>query len=424
MARMPKNSIALIPTAPEPRRYRDTCYPFRHESDFYYLTGYPEENALAVLIPKHPAGEYWLFNQEKNPEKEQWTGPRPGQEGALKHYGAHQAYPIDTFPEHILSLLENKETIIYPIGQYKYWDKQICDAIYALEKKGRAGVSAPQCMMRLSALLHEMRLFKSQEEVTLLQKAAEISAKAHLRAMEMCKPGLKEYEIEAEIIRTFMEAGARQPAYSSIVAAGKNACVLHYTHNQDTLKDGELLLIDAGAEYQFYAGDITRTFPINGRFTAAQKAIYEIVLAAQMAALAKAKPGNHWLEPHEAVIQTITEGLVNLEILSGPVSACIEQEAYKPFFMHRTGHWLGMDVHDVGDYKKEGAWRPLETGMVFTVEPGLYIQPSSTVDSKWWNIGIRIEDDILITEDGHLVLTKAVPKTIPELETIVGSKKR
>lgn len=416
MARLPKNSIALIPAATEQIRNKDTDYPFRQSSDFYYLTGYLEPDALAILMPGHAESEYVLFNMPKDPAVEQWTGYRIGQEDACTLYGVQKAYPISTLAEHLPTLFQDREVVVYPLGTHPALEEQVIQTIVSLEKKTRTGVRAPESLMRLSFFLHELRLYKSKEEIALLKKAIEISAAAHMRAMQFCRPGLKEYEVEAEILHMFMAAGARSPAYAPIVAGGKNACILHYTENHALLNDGELLLIDAGAEYAFYAGDITRTFPINGRFTGTQKALYEVVLQAQTQALAQAKPGCHWLEPHEAAVKTLTEGLVALHILEGNVDDLIAQEAYKPYYMHRTGHWLGMDVHDVGDYQQKGHWRKLEPGMVFTVEPGLYIHPSEKIDPKWWNIGIRIEDNVLITEHGHEILSKEAPKQIDDIE--------
>lgn len=420
MARMPKDSIALIPAARQKIRNKDTEYPFRQNSDFYYLTSFSEPDALAVLIPRHPDGEYILFNLPKDAASEQWTGPRVGQEGACERFGANKAYPIETLSEHLPTLLTDRECVIYPPGLCHNLDKQLITSIVALERKGRTGMRAPSSILRLAPFLHELRLKKSPEEIELLKKAVKISAKAHIRAMQYCKPGLKEYEIEAEMIRTFLKAGARSPAYATVVGGGKNGCVLHYTQNNAELKSGELLLIDAGAEYESYAGDITRTFPVNGRFTEEQKALYEVVLKAQTNALAKAIQGCNWQEPHEAAVRTITEGLMNLKILHGNIDDLITQEAYKPFYMHRTGHWLGMDVHDVGDYKSQGNWRVLESGMVFTVEPGIYIHPSEHVDSKWWNMGIRIEDDVLIAQDGHEILSQEVPKQIEDIEQVMA----
>lgn len=419
MTCLPKNSIAFIPAATEQIRNKDTDYPFRQNSDFYYLTGYPEPNAVAILMPGHSEAEYILFNMPKDPAAEQWTGHRIGEEDACTLYGAQKAYPIQTLMEHLPSLLQDHDVVVYPLGTHSTLEKQVIQTIVSLEKKTRTGVRAPESLMRLSFFLHELRLYKSPEEILLLKKAIEISAQAHIRAMQFCRPGLKEYELEAEILHVFVAAGARFPAYGTIVAGGKNACVLHYTENNDALKDRELLLIDAGAEYHFYAGDITRTFPINGRFTEVQKALYEVVLHAQTQALLHAKPNHHWLEPHEAAVKTLTEGLVELHILEGKVEDLIAQEAYKPYYMHRTGHWLGMDVHDVGDYQQKNHWRMLEPGMVFTVEPGLYIHPSEKVDPKWWNIGIRIEDNVLITEQGHEILSHQAPKQIDEIEQVM-----
>jgi Xaa-Pro aminopeptidase len=320
-------------------------------------------------------------------------------------------------------MLEGKDRVYYTMGNHPDFDQRLIGWVNRLRKQARAGVHTPGEFVALDHLLHELRLFKSPEELRAMRKAARISAKAHCRAMKKCKPGMREYQIESELLYSFMQQGARFTAYSSIVGGGANGCILHYIDNQDVLQDGDLLLIDAGAEFEHYASDITRTFPVNGRFNKEQRALYEIVLEAQLAAIEEVKPGNHWNDPHNAAVRVITTGLKSVGLLKGSVDKLIKSEAYKPFYMHRTGHWLGMDVHDVGDYKIDDEWRLLEPGMVLTVEPGIYIGASmSKVPSKWHNIGIRIEDDVLVTRDGHEVLSAGVPKAVDEIETLMAGK--
>ena len=421
MGMMDESSIAILPTAPVVQRNRDVEFPYRPDSDFYYLTGFPEPEAVAALVPGRSGGEYLLFCRERDPEKELWTGRRVGLEGACELYGADDAFPIGDIDDILPSLMEDRDRVLYGMGIYPEFDHKVMAWINQVRSRARAGVHAPGEFVALDHLLHEMRLFKSKTELKPMRKAMAISAKAHRRAMQSCRPGLKEYQLEADFIHEFMHGGARAPAYPAIVGGGANACILHYTDNTGTLRDGDLLLIDAGAEYEYYAADITRTFPVNGRFNPAQNALYEVVLAAQQAAIAQVRPGNHWNAPHEAAIAVITEGLRDLGLLKGRVSKLIKDEAYKPFYMHRTGHWLGRDVHDVGDYKVEGEWRLLEPGMVMTVEPGTYVSAGSKgVARKWWNIGIRIEDDVLVTQDGCEVLTDEVPKTVDAVEALMA----
>lgn len=422
MEMMDENSIAIIANAPLRQRNRDVEYPYRPDSDFYYLTGFPEPEAVAVLIPGRSEGEYLLFCREKDPEKELWTGRRTGLEGACEIFGADDAFPIGDVDDILPGLMENRARVYYAMGLHPEFDQTVMAWVNQVRSQARAGINAPGEFVALDHLVHEMRLYKSRSEVASMRKAMEISGRAHRRAMKRCRPGLREYQIEAEYLHEFMLGGALAPAYPPIVGGGANACILHYTDNRDTLKDGDLVLIDAGAEYDYYAADITRTFPVNGRFKPAQKALYEVVLAAQQAAIDKVLPGNHWNEPHEAAVRVITEGLVDLGLLKGRVSKLVKDEAYKPFYMHRTGHWLGMDVHDVGDYKVDNEWRVLEPGMVMTVEPGIYVPAGDRrVARKWWNIGIRIEDDVLLTRDGCDVLTGHVPKTVDAIESLMGS---
>ncbi|HHH48527.1 MAG TPA: Xaa-Pro aminopeptidase [Gammaproteobacteria bacterium] len=424
MQMMGKASVAVLPAARVAMRNRDADYPYRQDSDFHYLTGFDEPEAVAVLIPGRPHGEYILFCRERDPLMETWHGRRAGLEGAREHYGADDAFPIGDIDDILPGLLESCERVYYAMGVDDAFDAQVTGWIRRLKEQARAGVHTPSEFVALDHLLHDMRLYKSRSEITAMRRAARISAQAHVRAMQVCRPGMMEYEIEAEFLYHFKRHGC-VPAYGSIVGGGENACILHYTENDAELRDGELLLIDAGAEHDYYAADITRTFPINGRFSAEQAALYQVVLDAQKAAIARVKPGAHWNEPHEAAVKVLTRGLLKLGLLKGQLRALIKQEAYRGFYMHRTGHWLGMDVHDVGDYKVGNAWRELEPGMVLTIEPGLYIAPGARVGKrkvakKWQGIGIRIEDDVLVTRDGCEVLTRDVPKEIADIEALMA----
>lgn len=386
LKKMGQDAIAIITAAPEVSRNGDSHYLYRQNSDFYYLTGFTEPEAIAVLIPGRAEGEYVLFNRMRDPAKEIWTGRRAGQEAAREIYGADEAYPTAEFEKKLPGLLRNRKQI------------------------------------KVEDLIHEMRLFKSDAEAAAMRKAAEISVLAHQRAMRSCKPGMFEYELEAEIMYEFYRFGSRYPAYTSIVGTGENSCVLHYNDNNMQIKAGDLVLIDAGCEYENYASDITRTFPANGRFTAEQKAIYEIVLRAQQAAIAAIKPGMRWDVPQEICVRTITEGLVDVGILQGSVDDLIAQKKYFQFYMHRSGHWLGLDVHDAGSYAVNGNVRKVESGMTFTVEPGIYIAPNSLgIDKKWWSIGVRIEDDVLVTANGCDVLSGALPKTVSDIESLMSA---
>jgi len=422
MEEMGEGSIAILPAAPVRERNKDVEYPYRQDSDFYYVTGFEEPEAVAVLVPKRKRGEYVLFCRERDPEMELWHGARSGLEGACADYGADDAFPIGDIDDILPGLMENQSRVYYAMGYYADFDQRMIGWVNRVRTRSRAGVSSPAEFVALDNMLHEMRLVKSKAEVRAMSRAMEISCGAHRRAMAVCRPGMTEYEIEAELNYEFMTAGSRRTAYSSIVAGGANACVLHYTDNRDTLRDGDLLLIDAGCEHDYYASDITRTFPVNGRFSKSQRALYEVVLEAQEAAIEQVRPGNHWNAPHEAAVEVLAEGLVALGLIKGRASTIIKKGRYRKFYVHRTGHWLGMDVHDVGDYKIEGEWRVLEPGMVMTVEPGLYVSSGDKqVARKWWNIGIRIEDNVLVTRDGNKVLTSAAPKTIDEIEATVGS---
>lgn len=413
-------NIAVLSSAPVSQRNSDVEYPYRQDSDFYYLTGFEEPEALVVLIPGRPQGEYIIFCREFDETMALWTGRHAGLDGSKKTYGADDAFPIDDLDDILPGLLENKGRVFYPMGRSNELDHQLLEWVNQIRTRIRSGAHGPVEFVSLEHILHDMRLFKSAEEVRLMRKAAKVSAKGHIRAMQTTRPGLFEYQIEAELLHDFARNGMRSTAYPSIVAGGDNACVLHYTENADKLKPGDLLLIDAGAENQYYAADITRTFPVSGHFSDAQRMIYELVLDAQTAAIEQVRPGNHWNDPHDAAVKVLTKGLVRLGLLKGRVAKLIKDEAYKKFYMHRTGHWLGMDVHDVGDYKVDGEWRMLEPGMVLTVEPGLYIPKGcKKVDKKWHGIGVRIEDDVLVKKDGYEVLSVDVPKTVNEIEQIM-----
>jgi len=420
MQHIGKGNIALIGSAAVRARNRDVNYPFRQDSDFYYLTGFNEPDSLAVFIPGRKQGEYILFCREFDEKKALWEGAHAGLEGATVHYKADDSFPIDDLDDILPGLLEDKGKVYYPIGRDSDLDHNLLVWINHIRSQSRSGVTAPGELASLEHILHEMRLFKSPEELKLMRRAADVSANAHVKAMQKCKPGLYEYQIEAEIIYNFIQDGLRAVAYPSIVAGGKNACVLHYTENADQLKSGDLLLIDAGAECDHYAADITRTFPVSGRFSEPQKQLYQLVLDAQAAAIAQIKPGLPWHLAHDASVEALTKGLVALGLLKGKVTKLIKDEKYKQFYMHRIGHWLGMDVHDVGDYKLDKEWRLLEPGMVLTIEPGLYIPADClTVDEQWRGIGIRIEDDVLVTAEGHEILTGGAPKTIAEIESLM-----
>jgi Xaa-Pro aminopeptidase len=420
IAHMEPNSIAILPAAREKIRNRDTHYAYRQNSDFYYLTGFPEPEAVLVIIPERAHGETILFCREKNREREIWDGYRAGQVGACEDYGADDAFPIGDIDDILPGLLEGRERVYYSLGRDPQFDQQVMGWVNRIRDQVRSGAVPPGEFLDLDHIVHDLRLFKSAAEIRLMRKAAEISAQAHCQAMKISRAGMYEYELEAEILHHFLRSGSRSPAYTSIVGSGHNACILHYVENTRQMKTGELVLIDAGCELEHYASDITRTFPVNGVFTEEQKAIYQLVLDAQAAAIAAVKPGNHWNVPHEVSVRVITQGLVDLGLLQGNTDELIATNAYKPFYMHRIGHWLGMDVHDVGDYKIEGEWRLLEAGMVMTVEPGIYISPDDeTVAKKWRGIGVRIEDDVLITKDGNDILSKDVPKAIADIEALM-----
>lgn len=421
MEHMAPESIAIIPAAPERTRNRDVLHPFRQDSDFQYLTGFGEPDAVLVLIPGREHGESVLFCKERNPEKELWDGFLAGQDGAIEHFGLDDAFPIVDIDDILPGMIEGRSRVYYPLGKDHAFDAQILDWVQIIRSKVRSGAQPPGEFVALEHMLHDLRLYKSANEIKAMARAGEISAEAHCNAMKRARQGGFEYNLEASLIHTFMEQGARSTAYPSIVGGGVNGCILHYIENSAALKDGDLVLIDAGCELECYASDISRTFPVNGKFSAPQRALYEVVLAAQYAAIDAVRPGNHWNHPHEAALRVLTQGLIDLGLLTMSLDEALEQEAFRPFFMHRTGHWLGLDVHDVGDYKVGGAWRVLEPGMALTVEPGLYIAPDNAdVDEQWRGIGIRIEDDVVVTRDGCRVLSAGVPKEISEIEALMA----
>ena len=415
------NSIAIIATRAEMYRNRDADYKYRADSSFYYLTGFAEPEAVAV-IETFAEGEdysYSLFCRERDREMEIWHGYRAGVDGAIEVFDADEAYAIDLLDEEIIEKLINKQRLYYRIGQQAEFDARVSEWIKTADAEQRRGNAAPAELIQLDRIVDEMRVKKSAQEIELMQIASNISAEAHTRVMQTVKPEMMEYALEAELNYIFGKNGC-VPSYNSIVGGGENACILHYIENRRQMQNGDLVLIDAGAELDHYAADITRTFPVNGRFSAEQKAIYEIVLNAQLAAIAAVHPDNHWDNPHTAAVEVLTQGLLDLGLLQGSLADNIEQGLYREFYMHRTGHWLGMDVHDVGDYKVADEWRQLEAGMVLTVEPGLYIAPDNQrVAARWRGIGIRIEDDVLVTKTGHEVLTDAAPKSVIDIEQLM-----
>jgi Xaa-Pro aminopeptidase len=416
-------SLAILPAAKTVARNRDVDYPYRQDSDFFYLSGFTEPESFLVLVPGRKEGELVMFCRPRDREKELWDGHRAGVEGARAHYGADEARPIDDLDEVMPKLLADVHRVYYPMATDPELDLRIMEWLHDVRKKVRAGIQAPAELVAIDRLLHQQRLVKSETELRIMRKAARISAAAHRRVMRECRPGRWEYELEADFAHACAARGGRFQAYPPIVGSGANACVLHYVDNRHQLRDGDLVLIDAGCEYGGYASDITRTFPVNGRFRPPQRELYEVVLAAQEAAIKKAVPGNHWNDPHRAAVRTLTKGLVELGILRGnkkDVPKLVKKEKYKPFFMHRTGHWLGMDVHDVGEYRTDGKWRLLEPGMVLTVEPGLYVSAEhDEVPKRYRNTGIRIEDDVAITEDGNEVLSADAPKRVDDIEALM-----
>lgn len=413
-----RRGIAVLPTAPELVRNGDAHYPYRFDSHFHYLTGFDEPEAVLVLIAGDKPQSI-LFCREKDMEREIWDGFRHGPDGARSKFGLDAAFPISQLDSKLTELMGNQPALFHPLGAHAIWDDRILELRTRVQAQARSGITAPNEIHDVRMLLDEMRLFKDEHELTIMRRAAAISAAAQVRAMRATRPGKMEYEIEAELLHEFRKNGAQGPAYTSIVAGGANACVLHYISNNAPLKDGDLLLIDAACELDGYAADITRTFPVNGRFSGAQKDVYAMVLAAQAAAIEAARPGAHWNQPHDAALKVLAQGMLDLKLCTGSVDSVLESGDYRRFYMHRTGHWLGMDVHDVGTYKQNGDWRLLEPGMTLTVEPGCYIRPADNVPEALWNIGIRIEDDIVITAKACEVLTDGVPKSIAAIEELM-----
>jgi Xaa-Pro aminopeptidase len=411
-------AVAIIPTSPVRARNGDVEYLFRPDSDFYYLTHFPEPEAVAVLIPGRAQGEFLLFCRDRDPDKEQWQGRRAGPEGAVSQYGADDAFPIDDIDDILPGLLEDRRRVYYSMGRHPEFDGHVLEWVNEVRAKARSGIAAPEEFVDPNHILHEMRLTKRPEEIALMRRAAAVGAEGHKRAIRGCAPGLYEYELEAELLYAFRKGGSQYPSYPPIVASGANACILHYTENDAPLKDGTLVLIDAGCEIDGYASDITRTFPVGPRFSPEQRALYEIVLAAHAAALTAIGPGREWPAAHEAAVKVLTQGLLDLKLLRGSVDGLIENGGYKRFYMHRTGHWLGLDVHDVGDYKVGGAPRVLEAGMVTTVEPGLYIPGSDDIPERFRNTGIRIEDDVLVTKNGYEILSCDLPRGAEDIEAL------
>ncbi len=416
------DGLAILPAAREAIRNRDVHYPFRQSSDFSYLTGFPEPDAVAVLAPGRKEGELILFCRPRDTEREQWDGPRAGVEGAVADYGADQAFALSDLDAQMPGLIDGRARLYYPVGADGAFDARVLGWVNQVRANARKGASPPDTFIAIESLLHEQRLRKSAAELKIMRRAARISGQAHCHLMRVCRPGRRESELESEFLHRCATSGARWQAYQPIVGGGANACILHYVANDGELRDGDLVLVDAGCELDGYASDITRTFPVNGRFSPPQRALYVLVLEAQAAAIAKARPGNRWNEPHEAALRVLTKGLVRLGVLSGKLAKLLKDEAYKPYYMHRTGHWLGMDVHDVGRYKQEGQWRTLEPGMVLTVEPGLYMPATDAVPEPYRLIGIRIEDDILITEDGNEVISAAAPKDPDAIEALMAAR--
>ena len=418
LARAMQSGIAVVPTAPERLRSRDSHYPYRFDSHFYYLSGFAEPESVLVIVAGE-APRTLLFCRERNPEREVWDGFRHGPDAAKERYGFDEAHPIGKLDERLAALLENQAALFYPVGADAEWDARAMKWLNAVRARARAGAAAPDRVQDVRALIDELRLVKDAQELALMRRAARISAAAHRRAMQVARPGRNEYEVEAELLHEFRRNGAQFPAYSPIVAGGANTCVLHYVANDAPLRDGDLLLIDAGCELDGYASDLTRTFPVSGRYGGAQREVYEIVLAAQAAAMDKVRPGNAWNEPHDAAVRVLAQGMLDLGLLKGALPEILEKESYKRFYMHRTGHWLGLDVHDSGDYKRQGAWRPLAPGMTLTVEPGLYIRAASDVPQRLHGIGVRIEDDVLVTDKGCEVLTAEAPKSVEAIEALM-----
>lgn len=420
MQRMDGDSVALFVSAPHYLRNNDADFEFRQDSDFYCLTRFNEPEAVAVLAPHHPTHKYVLFVRPRDKEQEIWNGLRAGVEGAVVEYGADAAYDIQQLNDVLPKYLQGAEKLYYRLGLNETFDHRVISILNRLKAEIRKGTQTPTTIIDPSTILHELRLRKSEDEIKSMREACRISAEGHIAAMKACRPGMFEYELEALVEYVFRKNGATGPGYQSIVGSGFNTTILHYNTNTKRIADGDLVLIDAGAEYNFFSGDITRTFPANGKFTRAQQAVYEVVLHTQKTVIEMIKPGESFMKLHERAVEVITDGMLEIGLLSGNAKEIIEKEEYKKFFMHRTGHWLGMDVHDVGRYKVKEEWRTLEPTMAFTVEPGIYIQPGAPgVSEEFYNVGVRIEDDILVTESGYEVLTSLVPKEVSEVEALM-----
>jgi Xaa-Pro aminopeptidase len=415
-----EDSAIIVSAASVKSRISDTEYSYRQDSNFYYLSGYEEPESLILIRPNQDKERFIIFCRDRDPLREQWDGFRTGQEGVIQDYGADAAYSINSIDEIMPKLLEGAKNIYFSMSAPCGVDAKISSWVEDIRKNTRSGAEPPQNLLSLDSILHEMRLIKESDEMDLMKQAANITTEAHIRAMQSVRPGMYEYQLEAEYLYAFNKNGARSPAYNSIVGGGNNSCILHYVENNAELQDGDLVLVDAGCEYQYYASDVTRTFPVNGKFSPEQREIYSIVLEAHKQSMEQAKPGNKWNLMHDKSVEVIVEGLLSIGLLQGSRDEIIDKGEYSKFYMHRIGHWLGMDVHDVGSYKQDGDWRPLEAGMVMTVEPGIYILDSMEgVDDKWKGIGVRIEDDIAITDSGFEILTPDVPRTIEEVEQTV-----
>lgn len=429
LAQMAPGAVAILPTAPEVPRNSDSDYPYRHDSYFYYLTGFTEPDSVLVLVAAKEStpAQSVLFCRQKNLEREIWDGFRHGPDGARDAFGFDAAFPIEDLDGEMTRLLSNAPAAYYALGHSATLDLQMKTWLQNVRRQSRTGVTAPAVAHDLLHMLDEMRVFKDDTEQALMLRAATISARAHERAMRTSRPGMFEYEIEAELLHEFRRSGAQYPAYTPIVASGANACVLHYNTNNAQCRDGDLILIDAGCELDSYASDITRTYPVNGRFSEPQKILYELVLAAQAAALAVIKPGTIYSGMHDAAVRVLAQGMLDTGLLDkskfGSVDDVIAERAHQQFYMHGTGHWLGLDVHDAGAYRDTQAEgnpsRPLQAGMALTVEPGIYVRPAEGVPERFWNIGIRIEDDVLVTPEGHAILSAAAPKTVAEIEHVM-----
>ncbi|MBA2659404.1 MAG: Xaa-Pro aminopeptidase [Nitrosospira sp.] len=425
LASQMQKGVAIIPTAPEQVRNQDGHYPYRFDSYFYYLTGFGEPEAVAVIVAGGDEGssKHILFCRDKDLEREIWEGFRYGPEAARETFDFDETYPTSKLDEILPKLMKDQPTVYCALGHDREWDARVIGWVNQTRQQARSGLAAPAGIYDIRLLLDEMRLFKSSEELHVMRRAAAISSGAHRRAMQKTRPGMNEYEVEAELLHEFRRYGAQAPAYNSIVAGGANACVLHYVENNARLNDGDLLLIDAGCELDGYAADITRTFPVNGTFSAVQRDVYQLVLAAQAAAISAVQPGYPWDAPHEAALRVLAQGFIDFGLCHGSIDTVLQSEDYKRFYMHRTGHWLGLDVHDVGEYKRNGAWRLLQPGMTLTVEPGCYVRPADNVPEHFWNIGVRIEDDVLVMETGCEVLTAAAPKMVTEIEELMQHRK-